>query len=152
MASSGIARPGAKVPGFARIDYLAPNPLGRSRHLTLFPDGRFVLRDVVRTAGGVREQRWTLRALPETVAAIAASLTGLRALPEALSRTGIPGESLVELRVAPDAGTDDVPWRRSKWLGDHVAGFDAPEALLTALARGASQRASPEYDGPPTAP
>jgi hypothetical protein len=130
----------------ASIEYRAPNPLGRSRVVTLHADGRLRLQDVTRSAAGVREQRWESRADPGDFGAIVQMLTALEALPERPARTGIPGETIVELRVRPIRGT---PWKRSKWLGDPVPAFDAPEARLSALARRV-QAAPPDYDGPPT--
>lgn len=130
----------------ASIEYRAPHPLGRSRFVTLHADGRLLLKDVTRAASGVREQRWESRADPAEFGALVTMLTALEALPERPARTGIPGETIVELRVTPRRGG---PWQRSKWLGDPVPAFDAPEARLSGLARRA-QAAAPIYDGPPT--
>ena len=78
--------------------------------------------------------------------AIVKTLDALETLPERPGRTGIPGETIVELRITPIRGP---MWQRAKWLGDPVPAFDAPEARLSALARRA-QAVPPHYDGPPT--
>ena len=136
----------APVPAFATVEYRAPNPLGRSRFVTLYADGRLVLKDVTRSRSGLREQRWEMQAGRGEFDAISQTLAALEALPERPGRTGIPGETTVELRITPMRGP---MWQRSKWLGDPVPAFDAPEARLSALARRA-QAAPPDYDGPST--
>lgn len=134
------------VPAFSIIEYRAPNPLGRSRFVMLHADGRLVVTDITRSATGVREQRWVSRVEAEDVTALSQMLTALEALPERPARTGIPGETIVELRVTPIRA---AVRHRSKWLGDAVPAFDAPEARLSALARRAVA-SPPDYDGPPT--
>jgi len=146
--ASGVKAPVPPVSTFASIEYRAPNPLGRSRIVTLHSDGRLAVTDITRSGAGVREQRWVSRADPAEVAAVAQLLASLEALPERPARTGIPGETIVELRVTPVHGPVQ---RRSKWLGDPVAGFDGAEAHLSALARRA-QASPPDYDGPSTQP
>ena len=136
------------IPAFASIEYRAPNPLGRSRFVTLHSDGRVVVTDVTRTAAGVREQRWVSRDTTAAVVAVSQMLTAMETLPERPARAGIPGETIVELRTTPLRGT---VWIRSKWLGDPVPAFDAPEAALSALAHRAVA-SPPEYDGPATRP
>ncbi len=133
-------------PAFASLEYRAPNPLGRSRVVMLHGDGRLVVMDITRSGTGLREQRWTSRVEDADVMAMAQTLGALDALPERPSRTGIPGETLVELRVTPVRG---AVRRRSKWLGDPVPAFDAPEARLSALARRAVA-SPPDYEGPST--
>jgi hypothetical protein len=146
--ASGLKASAPPAPRFASVEYRAPNPLGRSRFVTLHSDGRVGVTDIMRSGTGVREQRWISRADPSEVAAVARLLTPLEALPERPARTGIPGETIVELRVTPVHGPVQ---RRSKWLGDPVAGFDGAEAHLSALARRA-QASPPDYDGPSTQP
>ena len=135
----------APVRAFATVEYRAPNPLGRSRFVTLHADGRLILEDVTRSRSGVREQRWEMQAGQGEFEAIVKTLDALETLPERPGRAGIPGETIVELRITPMHGPI---WQRSKWLGDPVAAFDAPEARLSALALRA-QAKSPTYDGPP---
>lgn len=146
--ASGMKAPVPPGPAFASIEYRAPNPLGRSRVVMLHADGRLLVTDVIRSGAGVREQRWVARARPSEVAAIVQLLVTLEALPERPARTGIPGETIVELRVTPVHGPTQ---RRSKWLGDPLAGFDGAEAHLAALARRA-QASPPDYDGPSPQP
>jgi len=66
---------------------------------------------------------------------------------EGRTRPGVPGESRVELVVTPGR---DTPWRRGKWAGDVLPGFDEPERLLADLARAARDAGPPVFDGPPT--
>lgn len=144
--ASGMKTGASPAVAVASIEYRAPHPLGRSRFVTLHADGRLALKDVTRSSSGLREQRWSSRAAPGEFAAIVKTLAALEALPERPGRTGIPGETIVELRVTPIRGPI---WQRSKWLGDPVPAFDVPEARLSALARSA-QAAPPDYDGPAT--
>lgn len=145
-AASGLKTAAVTMPAFSSIEYRAPNPLGRSRFVTLHADGTLVLKDTTRSRSGVREQRWEMQAGKGEFEAIVKTLAALESVPERPARTGIPGETLVELRVTPIRG---ATWQRSKWLGDPVQAFDAPEARLSALARRA-QEAPPHYDGPST--
>lgn len=134
------------VPAFVSVEYRAPNPLGRSRFVTLHADGTLVLKDVTRSRSGLREQRWEMHAGQGEFEAMVKTLDALEALPERPGRKGIPGETIAELRVTPIRGP---MWQRAKWLGDPVPAFDVPEARLSALARRA-QAVPPEYDGPST--
>jgi len=145
-AASGMKTVEPPVPAFASIEYRAPNPLGRSRFVMLHADGRLVVTDIIRSGTGVREQRWLSRAEAADVMAVAQTLAALDALPERPTRSGIPGETIVELRLTPFRG---AVRQRSKWLGDPVPAFDAPEARLSALARRAVA-SPPDYEGPPT--
>jgi hypothetical protein len=133
-------------PAFASIEYRAPNPLGRSRVVMLHADGRLLVMDITRSGTGVREQRWLSRVEAADVTAVAQTLAAIEALPERPTRSGIPGETLVELRITPVRG---AARQRSKWLGDPVPAFDAPEARLSAMARRAVA-SPPDYEGPPT--
>ncbi|MDP1878495.1 MAG: hypothetical protein Q8M17_13165 [Actinomycetota bacterium] len=145
VASGAKPLPVTKAP-FTRVEYLAPNPLGRSRVVTLDAEGRLVVRDTIRTSAGSREQRWSMRAPAATVSAVAGLLAGLREVPEVLHRTGVPGESIVVLRVTPRGDDPDATWHRSKWLGDRQPGFDEAEMLLTELARRAVASGLPAAD------
>lgn len=145
-SASGMKAVAPPGPDFASIEYQAPNPFGRSRFVMLHADGRLVVTDITRSGSGVREQRWRLRIEAADVMAVAQTLGAIEALPERPTRSGIPGETLVELRVTPVRG---AVRQRSKWLGDPVPAFDAPEARLSALARRAVA-SPPDYEGPPT--
>lgn len=142
---SGLRRAVAVV-AFERIEYLAPNPLGRGWFVTLHRDGRVELRELVREAGGLHERRWQTRATPDRIREIAHGLAALRSLPEGRQRRGVPGESPVELVVTPGP---ESQWRRTKWAGDALPGFDETERRLADLARAARDAGPPTYDGPP---
>lgn len=148
--SDAARRRSIAVVAFERIEYLAPNPLGRGWFVTVHRDGRIELRELLRDAAGVHERRWQTRASPDRIRQLADRLIALQKVPEGRTRPGVPGESRVELVVTPGR---DAPWRRSKWAGDVLPGFDEPEHLLADLARAARDAGPPVFDGPPaTAP
>ena len=147
FGSGAAQRRGIAVVAFERIEYLVPNPLGRGWFVTIHRDGRVELRELLRDATGLHERRWQARATADQIREIAGHLIALQRVPEGRTRPGVPGESRVELVVTPGR---DTPWRRGKWAGDVLPGFDEPERLLADLARAARDAGPPVFDGPPT--